>query len=108
MNYLNSILLEGDCASEPKVITASKGDKCEFKVVSNRKEPDGEETVSTFEVEASGRLGKTIERTVKKGRGLRIVGRITEERTHDDAGTPSSRVKIIAEHVEFKPTRIAV
>jgi len=107
MNLLNSILLEGNCASVPEIVTTPRGNKCEFKVVANRKEPDGEETVSTFEIEAWNRLGATIARTVNLGRGLRIVGRITEERTHDDAGSPRSRVKIIAEHVEFKTQGVA-
>ena len=40
--------------------------------------------------------------SVAVGKGLRIVGRIKEEWTTDDAGKTHSRVKIIAEHVEFK------
>ena len=108
MNYLNSILLEGTCVSVPEIVATPQGNKCEFKVVYPRKEPDGNETVSTFDVEAFDRLGKTIERTVTKGRGLRIVGRIKEEWTTDDAGKTHSRVKIIAEHVEFKSLGVAL
>ena len=38
-----------------------------------------------------------------KGRGIRVVGRLKQNRWKDDAGKSHSRVKIIAEHIEFKP-----
>jgi single-strand DNA-binding protein len=102
MNYLNSILLEGDCASEPKVITAPEGDKCEFKVVYCRKTPDGANETSFFDIEAASRLGEMAARTVRTGKGMRIVGRIKEEKVVDEKGGIQSRVKIVAEHIELK------
>jgi len=107
MNYLNSILLEGDCASEPKVISAPEGDKCEFKVVSYRKKPDGAKEESFFDIEAWSRLGETIARTVKMGKVMRIVGRIKEEKVMDEQGGTQSRVKIVAEHIELKLQGVA-
>lgn len=108
MNCLNSILLEGDCASEPEMVATPKGDICQFTVKSHRKDIDGLVEESTFDVEASGRLAQTIAQTVKKGRGLRIVGRIKEEVFFDEAGHAMSCTKIIAEHVEFKPGRVSL
>jgi single-strand DNA-binding protein len=105
MNCLNSILLEGDCASEPGIVVTQKGDKCEFKVRSQRQDPEGQNEESTFGVEAYGRLAQTIAVTMKMGRGVRIVGRIKEDVTCDDKGLIQSCTKIIAEHVEFKPGR---
>lgn len=102
MNYLNSILLEGECASEPKVITAAEGDRCEFKVIHFRKKPDGVNEESCFDIEAASRLGEMVARTVRTGKSLRIVGRIKEEKTLDEQGGTHSRVKIIAEHIELK------
>jgi single-strand DNA-binding protein len=40
---------------------------------------------------------------LKKGRGVRVVGRLKQDRWTDPDGKPHSRVEIIAEHVEFKP-----
>ncbi|MHB9152965.1 MAG: single-stranded DNA-binding protein [Spirochaetales bacterium] len=103
MNCLNSILLEGACASEPEMIATAKGDICQFTVKSHRKDIDGTVEESTFDVEASGRIAQNIATTVKKGKGLRIVGRIKEEIFFNEAGCAISCTKIIAEHVEFKP-----
>jgi single-strand DNA-binding protein len=40
---------------------------------------------------------------LKKGRGVRVVGRLKQDRWTDPDGKPRSRVEIVAEHVEFKP-----
>jgi single-strand DNA-binding protein len=40
---------------------------------------------------------------LKKGRGVRIVGRLAQDRWTDPEGKPRSKVYIVAEHVEFKP-----
>lgn len=108
MNYLNSILLEGDCASEPKVIAAPEGDKCEFRVVSYRKKPDGMREESFFDIEVWSRLGETIARTLKIGKVMRIVGRIKEEKVVDELGGIRSRMKIVAEHIELKVQGAAI
>jgi single-strand DNA-binding protein len=42
---------------------------------------------------------------LKKGRGVRVVGRLKQDRWTDPDGKPHSRVEIIAEHVEFKPQK---
>jgi single-strand DNA-binding protein len=40
---------------------------------------------------------------LKKGRGVRVVGRLKQDRWADADGKAHSRVEIVAEHVEFKP-----
>ena len=40
-----------------------------------------------------------------KGRGIRVVGRIKQERWEDPDGNARSKVVIIAEQVEFQPER---
>ena len=39
----------------------------------------------------------------EKGRGVRVVGRLKQDRCADPDGKQYSRVSIVAEHVEFKP-----
>jgi single-strand DNA-binding protein len=38
-----------------------------------------------------------------KGRGVRVVGRLKQERWQNAEGQAQSKVVIVAEHVEFRP-----
>ena len=81
---------------------------CEFAVASDRfyKQNDAlEKEVSYFDVEAWSRLGAACSQNLKKGRGVRVVGRLKQDRWTDPEGHLRSRVKIVAEHVEFKPQK---
>ena len=40
---------------------------------------------------------------LKKGRGVRVVGRLKQDRWTSPEGQPRSKVSIVAEYVEFKP-----
>ena len=40
---------------------------------------------------------------LKKGRGVRVVGRLKQDRWADQEGNNRSRVKVVAEHIIFKP-----
>ena len=39
----------------------------------------------------------------KKGRGVRVVGRLKQDRWTGTDGKPRSKIAIVAEHVEFRP-----
>ncbi|MBL8967338.1 MAG: single-stranded DNA-binding protein [Spirochaetaceae bacterium] len=107
MNSLNSILIEGNLTRDPENKTLPSGSQvCNFSVASNRfyKQNDElEKEVSYFDVEAWARVAQSCAETLKKGRGVRVVGRLKQERWNDPEGKPRSKVKIVAEHVEFKP-----
>ncbi|MEI6874427.1 MAG: single-stranded DNA-binding protein [Spirochaetota bacterium] len=107
MNSLNSILLEGNLTRDPESKTLPSGSQvCNFAVASNRFYKQNEvleKETSFFDVEAWSRLGQTCADTLKKGRGVRVVGRLKQDRWQDTLGKQHSRVKIVAEHVEFKP-----
>jgi single-strand DNA-binding protein len=107
MNSLNSILLEGNLVRDPESRSTATGSQvCNFAVASDRwyKQNDNlEKEVSYFDVEAWSRLGQTCSETLKRGRGVRVVGRLKQDRWTDPEGKPRSKVKIVAEHVEFKP-----
>jgi single-strand DNA-binding protein len=109
MNSLNSILLEGNLVRDPESTTTSTGSQvCDFCVASDRfyKQNDAlEKEVSYFDVEAWAKLGLACSQNLKKGRGVRVVGRLKQDRWTDPEGKQKSRVKIVAEHVEFKPIR---
>jgi single-strand DNA-binding protein len=79
---------------------------CSFVLASNRYVKQDEETqkeVSSFEVTSWSRLAQVCGEYLKKGRGVRVVGRLKQDRWTDPDGKPHSRIMIVAEHVEFKP-----
>jgi single-strand DNA-binding protein len=109
VNSLNSILLEGNLTRDPESKTLTTGSQvCNFTVASDRfyrQNENTEKEVSFFDVEAWARLGLACSENLKKGRGVRVVGRLKQDRWTDTEGKQKSRVMIVAEHVEFKPIR---
>ncbi len=107
MNSLNSILVEGNLTRDPELKKTPKGTSvCAFSVASNRYFRQDDETqneVSFFNVETWAGLAETCMEHLQKGRGVRVVGRLKQDRWADQEGKNHDRVKIIAEHVEFKP-----
>ena len=107
MNNLNSILIEGNLVRDPLLRSTSKGTQiCTMCLASNRfyKQDSGfEKEVSFFDVETWARLAEACYSKGRKGRGVRVVGRLKQDRWNDPDGKPRSRVSIVAEHVEFRP-----
>lgn len=108
MNPLNSILIEGNVVRDVVLDETAKGTKfCKFSIAANRyyKSETGtfETEVSFFDVETWGKLAELCSENCKKGRGVRIVGRLKQGRWTDNSGAKVSKIGIIAEHVEFKP-----
>jgi single-strand DNA-binding protein len=107
MNNLNSILIEGNMVREPQYRTTPKGTPvCTFSLASNRffRQDNGyEREVSFFDVETWAKLADTCNNLGKKGRGVRVVGRLKQDRWTGNDGKPRSRISIVAEHVEFRP-----
>ena len=107
MNNLNSILLEGNLVRDPEIGYTPKGTPvCNFSIASNRYYKQGEELeqeVSYFDVTVWNRLAEVCKEYLAKGRGVRVVGRLKQDRWEDPEGKTRSKVHIVAEHVEFKP-----
>jgi single-strand DNA-binding protein len=107
MNSLNSILVEGNLTRDPELKATPKGTSvCSFSVASNRfykQDQEYQKEVSFFDVETWAKLAESCAEYLEKGRGVRVVGRLKQDRWQDQEGNPRSKVKIVAEHVEFKP-----
>ncbi|MBN1697364.1 MAG: single-stranded DNA-binding protein [Spirochaetales bacterium] len=107
MNNLNSILLEGNLVKDPELNRTPKGTSvCKFAIASNRffkMEDELQKEVSFFDITTWSRLAEVCGEYLKKGRGVRIVGRLKQDRWTGNDGKVKSKVHIIAEHVEFKP-----
>jgi len=107
MNNLNSILVEGNLVRDPELSYTTKGTAvCKFSVACNRffkQEEEMQKEVSYFDVSTWARLAEVCGEYLKKGRGVRVVGRLRQDKWTDPEGKPRSRIEIVAEHVEFKP-----
>lgn len=108
MNQLNSIIIEGNLVRQCALTEPKSGFKvCAFSVAVNRwkrgtEGKDGQEEVSFFNVEAYGKMAEICTHEGSKGRGIRVVGRLKQDRWEEN-GKTKSRIYIVAEHVEFKP-----
>jgi single-strand DNA-binding protein len=86
--------------------TAKGAAVCSFSLASNRYFKQDEETqkeVSYFDVTTWSRLAEVCGEYLKKGRGVRVVGRLKQDRWTSPEGQGRSKVSIVAEHVEFMP-----
>ena len=106
MNQLNSLIVEGNVTRVPEFKDANGHKICVVPLAVNRfyknAKGEGVSEVSYFDVETFGKLAEVCEKNCEKGRGLRVVGRLKQNRWKNAEGKNVSRVTIIAEHVEFK------
>lgn len=106
MNNLNSVLLEGNLTAEVNIRETSTGiSVATFSIATNRsykKDDEYVKEVSYFDIEVWGKLAQQCAANLTKGRGVRVVGRLKQDRWENE-GQNYSKIKIVAEHVEFKP-----
>jgi single-strand DNA-binding protein len=62
-----------------------------------------EKEVNFFDIETWGKLAENAASVGRKGRGVRVVGRLKQERWANTEGKQQSKVLIVAEHLEFRP-----
>ena len=101
MNMINSLILDGVVSGEPHLVKTS--DVLNFTVETtryykNRAREDVEEKAQ-FKVVVYGRM---CELPLKDGVGVRIVGRLNQNKWTDSDGMKHSEVQIVAEHIEIK------
>ena len=99
MNALNSILIEGNVIANPEKRETPHGTTvCDFKIASSRfyrQDETTEEEKSIFDIESRAKLAESCAEHCTEGRGVRVVGRLKQ--------CEDGRIKVVAEHVEFKP-----
>lgn len=105
MNQLNQIILEGNAVKEPTVKEPLPGFRvASFTIGVNRcyKSNNGDltEDVSYFDIECYNQMADRAVKEICKGRGIRIDGRLKQNRWRDN-DEYHSRVFIIAEHIEY-------
>ena len=110
MNQLNSLILEGNLVRDAVLSEPAPGfKKCLFTVGVNRfyknKKNEDVSEASFFDVEAYGNMAEYCEAKAKKGRGVRVVGRLKQDTWKDPDGKFASKVYVVAEHIEYKPIK---
>ncbi len=96
MNYLNSILLEGDLTDAPVFTTTASGlDRCSFLISSGDQAP-------AVPVVSYGRLALRCNELLDKGSRVRIVGRLGQD-LEESENRSTLRLHLVAEHLETKP-----
>lgn len=110
MNNLNSLIIEGNLVKDSVLTEPAPGfKKCYFTIgvnrfYKNRNNQDVNEA-SFFDVEAYGNMAEYCSEKAKKGRGVRVVGRLKQDTWKDSNGKSASKVYVVAEHIEYKPVK---
>lgn len=109
MNNLNTVLMEGTLIRDPErshQVTGSSA--CRISLANNRYYNDRNDNwvndASFFTVWVFGPVAESCLNYLKKGRGIRVVGRLKQFR-YTSAGLGREKVAILAEHIEFQPQK---
>lgn len=109
MNAMNQIIIEGNVVRDSQIKETQRGTRvATMSIASNRvfKDSNGDfqSEVSFFDVQAWGqKFCESVAKNGIKGRGVRIVGRLKQDRWKNDSGKSQSKIYIIADHIDFKP-----
>jgi single-strand DNA-binding protein len=111
MNNLNTVLIEGQLTRDPELGNApAQVQMCRLTLANNRyykgKEDKWVQDASYFTVYVYGNVATSCLTYLKKGRGVRIVGRL-KQLTRQVNGMYSEKIIILAEHIEFQPAKKA-
>lgn len=105
MNDMNQLILEGAVEKAPVIW----GGTAEMDIAVSRsfKGMDGNvlEEKSFFTVKGYENLADIMISYCPKGRGVRIVGRLKQERWKDSDGKKHSKIVVLAEHIDLKPVK---
>jgi len=106
MNNLNSTLIEGNLLRDPEIKEHDGKRVCHIAIASNRyterKGGSIDKEVSFFDIEVTGSPIENCLKKGHKGRGVRVVGRLRQDRWEED-GKPCSHIVIAATHIVFDP-----
>ena len=107
MDMINSLIIDGVVSGEPHYLEATH--RLEFAIDTSRvyKNGSGEDVTEhyQFDVVSFGKYGKSLLKPLKTCTGVRVVGRLKQDKWEDSDGVTHSKVYIISEHTEFRKTK---
>ena len=100
MNNLNSLIIEGVVVGEPHYLEEHNVLNFTIEVARYYKTRDGNDAteLSQFNIVAYGRMTSV---PLKDGVGVRVVGRLKQNKWVD-GGVTHSEVQVVAEHIEVR------
>lgn len=105
MATLNEVRLIGNLTKDPEQKQAGTHTIASFSIAVNRrsKGADGQakEDVSFFDCEAWNKTAELVMQYLKKGRTVLVGGRLQQDRWQSAEGQNRSKVKIVADNVQF-------
>ena len=100
MAYDNSLTVIGNATREPELrYTASGAAVCSFSVAWNRKDQEGADVASFFDVTCWRDLAEHVSESITKGMRVIVYGRIEQESWTTDDGEKRNKIKVIADDV---------
>jgi single-strand DNA-binding protein len=103
---INSVILEGNLFRDPifRFDEDEGRDVCDLRIASSFYPNENEKEVSYITVRCYKKnLMKAVEQAGCKGRRVRIIGRLREERGGGNPDSAKSRIVIVVNHIEFHP-----
>lgn len=104
---INQVVLMGRLTRDPELRYTPQGSAvCTMSIAVNNKyqnKASGQqvEEVWFFDIDTWGRTAEVAAEYLKKGRQVVVSGKLKQERWESQDGKKMSRVKIVADHVEF-------
>ena len=111
--YHGQVVIEGNLTKDPDIFVTTNGNSlCKFPIASNRmyknKEQELVEETSFITIETWNTLAEHCGTYLLKGKKVRVVGRLKQDRWQNEENQMKERFVIVAEHVEFQSDHIEV
>jgi single-strand DNA-binding protein len=96
----NTVTICGNVVRPPELKVGNSGISiCRITVAVSRKNKNGEEATSFFDVTAFGQLGENLANSVHKGNRVTVAGRLEQSTWETENGDKRSRIEILADDV---------
>ncbi|HJL89269.1 MAG TPA: single-stranded DNA-binding protein [Acidimicrobiales bacterium] len=100
MAFDNTVTLVGNITRDPELRFTPAGIAvANFGLAWNRKNRDGEESVSFFDVTCWRDLAENVAESLSKGNRVVVYGRLDQQTWENDNGERRSKVEVIADEV---------
>ncbi len=108
-NY-NRVIIAGNLTRDPEVrFLANEKAVCNLGMAINRryrgKDGETQEETTFVDVEAWGRTAELVGQYLTKGRGALVEGRLKLDAWEDKDGNKRSKIKVVADSVQFLDSR---
>jgi single-strand DNA-binding protein len=101
---INAVVIGGNLTRDPEIRPVGDTTVCDLGVAVNervKKDGEWEDRPSFFDVTVWGKTAENCAKYLTKGSPVTVQGRIRQERWENDSGDKRSKVKVIAQIVQF-------